>query len=204
VILSESKVASLYKIFELPWVYQLSQWVAEPTCRIYRNLAEEHFNVSSEQQVLEVGCGLGGFSQNLSCKYTGIDINLRYIDFAKRHFVGQFKQMDALNLNFDDSNFSTAYSIATFHHLSDQEILKILSEVFRVVENGKTFHLIDNVWPVNKRNKFKHAYFRADRGNHQRTIQAYEKLFNQCAVIEYSIVQSSVLHDVAYFRLRAS
>jgi ubiquinone/menaquinone biosynthesis C-methylase UbiE len=194
--------STLYRILELPVVYRINQLVGAPTVAVYKRFLIELTlpETKPEDLCLEVGCGLGNFRPLFHCRYVGIDLNASYIESASARHAGEFKQMDCTELEFKDTYFDCAVSIATFHHLSDEQVLMTLREIFRVLRKRGVFHLIDPILPPTK-NRFKTWLFEKDRGRYQRTLIDYQELLKKEAIIVEEVVKSSILHDVVYFRL---
>lgn len=79
------------------------------------------------ETVLDFGCAAGGsflFSRELNAnvKYSGIDINVDLVNFAKERFPeasSQFYLADGPSLPFDNNSFDLIFSFGVFHHLSD-------------------------------------------------------------------------------------
>ncbi len=116
---------------------------------VYKNI-----NLSSVQNLLEVGCGVGAQSEILlrrfpDLKITGIDLSEKQIATAK-HFHGKnplannrttFQQMDATRMSFKGGEFDGAFLCWVLEHVPDP--LKILSEVRRVLRPGSVVYVTE-------------------------------------------------------------
>ena len=111
-----------------------NQWMAEA------------IEISSEDHVLDAGCGIGGSSIYLSsskgCRTTGISLSRRQIDRA-REIAGkivtnkvpiEFQVRDFISTGFPDQSFSVVWAIESVCHAPDKEAF--LREAFRLLVPG--------------------------------------------------------------------
>lgn len=99
----------------------------------------------SEGKVLEVGIGTGlnfGFYPD-SISLTGIDWSSRMLSKAKENLTGRTKliQMNAKNLEFQDSSFDTV--VSTFVLSSSDSPDQIMEEIVRVCKEGGKVLILD-------------------------------------------------------------
>jgi len=98
-------------------------------------------HITSEMAVLEIGCGVGYFTQEIvksGAQVTAIDISPDLLDVAREKMKNDnviFKVENAYNLSFSDNNFDTIVGSSILHHL---EVNKALSEFHRVLKPGGT------------------------------------------------------------------
>ena len=87
--------------------------------------------------MLDVACGPGALS-NLFAEqsYTGVDLNPIYIDYAKKHYRGEFFVHDARTLPFPESHFDEALVYGLLHHLNDDDLTADASGIRLVVRPG--------------------------------------------------------------------
>lgn len=114
--------------------------------------------------VLDVGCGRGTYSELFGPNYIGIDKESKEIAHARENYKNsRFEVMNAARLNFPDNSFDLVFSIAVFHHLDDDDIVKTFSEVLRVTKKNGHILIVDLVLP--KRMKFlAYPLFWLDKG----------------------------------------
>src|SRR5271155_4161728 len=104
--------------------------------------------LSSEKNVLDVGCGLGGAARFVAsrykCRVTGIDLTPEYVETAKVlcGWVGlqdriSLYQGSALSLTFPDGAFDGAYMLHV--GMNNPDKTKLCSEVSRVLRTGSRF-----------------------------------------------------------------
>jgi len=94
------------------------------------------------KQVLEYGCGTGSYALPMAkrgARVFGIDISPGSVDLARKHAAeageirAEFKVMDAMNLEYDDSSFDLVIGTGILHHL---DIHKSFREICRVLKPG--------------------------------------------------------------------
>lgn len=107
------------------------------------------FDKWKDNQVLEIGCGLGldgmQFAKN-GAIYTGIDISPDEIEMAKRYFSlenvgGKFINAPIEKCDFSDNSFDLVYSYGVLHHIP--QIDKTVEEIYRILKpNGKIIIMV--------------------------------------------------------------
>jgi SAM-dependent methyltransferase len=128
---------------------------AQPGSRLFYELTEQHryekewhipaaagFNDTSNQRVLEVGCGLGTDGAQFAkagAHYTGVDLTEAAVDLTRRRFElfslpGNFRVADAEALDFADNSFDLVYSHGVLHHTPDTA--GAIREIHRVLRPG--------------------------------------------------------------------
>ncbi|MEO1186898.1 MAG: methyltransferase domain-containing protein [Cyanobacteria bacterium J06636_27] len=118
------------------------------------DLIEELLRWSEVQQaenILDVGCGIGGSSLYLAQKYnanaTGITLSPvqarraseRAIEFGLQDRAN-FQVADALNMPFEDNSFDLVWSLESGEHMPDKQ--KFLQECYRVLKPGGKLILV--------------------------------------------------------------
>ncbi len=106
-------------------------------------------------KVLDFGCGNGRLLElfvDKNVKYCGVDISQKLLDLAKKRYPDKRDNFvkinpDKIRLPFNDENFNSIYSIATFHHLPGElHRLKIAKELYRVTKRGG--RIVITVWDL--------------------------------------------------------
>jgi SAM-dependent methyltransferase len=186
-----------HRLMDVGWIFRLAQLFGRPTVRRYESLVRKHVPRGTDRRILEIGCGFGASRPLFAGDYTGIDINPDYIRIARRTLSGTFEVMDASRLSFVPGSFDDAVSIATGHHLNDEQLAAMVRQATRI---ATTLHIVDSILPVSPSAYFKRALFRMDRGRHVRSFDALRAIVASSAQVRESEVLTGPLHDVCYIR----
>ena len=108
---------------------------------LMEHLARYNFvSGDKESTVLDIGCGSGHGSHNLSCRFKkiyGVDISPEAIAYSKQNWTMpnvEFMEGSGTSIPFADNYFDIAAAFEVFEHVEDWK--KFLSELKRVVKNG--------------------------------------------------------------------
>ncbi len=104
--------------------------------------------VQHAQDILDVGCGIGGSSLYLAQKYnaSAVGITLSPVQASRATERAQaaglstrteFQVADALNMPFADASFDFVWSLESGEHMPDKQ--KFFQECYRVLKPGGTF-----------------------------------------------------------------
>ena len=101
----------------------------------------QHFNLSSESSVLDVGCAKGFMLVDLlkaipSLTVRGIDISKYAVANAHENVAHFLEVGDAKALPYEDNAFDYVISINTIHNLDREECGLALREIQRVAKKG--------------------------------------------------------------------
>lgn len=107
--------------------------------------------VKSAENILDVGCGIGGSSLYLAGKYaasvTGITLSPVQANRATERAAGlglsrrtNFQVADALSMPFADNSFDLIWSLESGEHMPDKT--KFLQECYRVLKPGGTMIVV--------------------------------------------------------------
>lgn len=105
----------------------------------------EAAGITSDDKVLDAGCGIGGSSvflvRALGCSVTGISLSEKQItkanEIAKQQGSGDklsFKVMDYCNASFDDESFDVIWGCESICYADDKE--QFVKEAFRLLKPG--------------------------------------------------------------------
>jgi len=167
---------TIYKILEYPAVYNLSQkilsLIAFGNKGIGNFLKEE--SSGNGETILDVGCGIGKYAFGLGKRYTGVDNNKEYIDYARDNYPeSHFFASDSADLNFLKEKFDNVISINTFHHLSDGQVRTTVKAMKELAV--KNIYVIDPVFPP-RWNLLGNLLFKLDRGQYTRSFRELDNL----------------------------
>lgn len=110
-------------------------------------------NVRQAENILDVGCGIGGSSlylaQKFNAKVCGVTLSPVQVRRAEERAAeaglsskARFQVADALNLPFADASFDLVWTLESGEHMPDK--VKFLQECYRVLQPGGT--LIMATW----------------------------------------------------------
>jgi len=196
------KIALLpgYRVLDLAGGFAFHQRLGEATLKRYRQLIIRNVNDATGKHVLDIGCGVGNFRPYFAGEYTGIDINPSYVLRAREQYSGTFEAMDCGRLAFADATFDEVVTIATMHHVADDEVARTIAEAIRVCRPGGYFHIVDAILPVSP-NPLKTLIFKLDRGNHPRTLDHHLSVIGGAGRILTHEVLTGPVHDTVYVRV---
>ena len=135
VTISFDKIASIY-----------DQWYSTPlgafADEVETGLAFELFTVRPGEAILDAGCGTGNFSLKLARKsacVTGIDLAPGMLAVAREKAASEglpvtFAQMDLCRLDYPESYFDGAASMAAFEFVCDPR--RAFGEIMRALKPG--------------------------------------------------------------------
>ena len=108
---------------------------------------KEHFSLSSNTSLLDVGCAKGFMLNDIAKAIEGI--SLKGIDISEYAIANSIEDMhknlvvaNAKDLPFDDNSFDVVISINTVHNLEKDDLAQALQEIERVSKD-KSFITVD-------------------------------------------------------------
>jgi SAM-dependent methyltransferase len=115
----------------------------QPVIPTFRN----HFNLSADSSVLDVGCAKGFMMHDMEelipgITVKGIDISKYAIEKTIEDMKPHVQVADTIALPFENSSFDIVISINTVHNLEKDECGEALQEIERV-SRGKSFITVD-------------------------------------------------------------
>jgi len=108
---------------------------------------QEHFNLTAESRVLDVGCAKGFMLHDMrqiipGITVKGVDVSTYAIQNSLEDVREYLQVADARELPFEDNSFDVVISINTVHNLEKNELAKALKEIERV-SKGQGFVTVD-------------------------------------------------------------
>ena len=199
------KVNAATRLLDSPWVYRL--WQAPFAERKLAPLFE-HNDVGAARRVLDVGCGPGTNARHFeSCDYVGVDINPRYIEFARARYGRDFRVADITRYQAPaGERFDLILLNSFLHHLDDHATIRSLNQAGLLLSDDGQIHVFDLVLPDDP--GVARFLARNDRGEHPRPLEAWRELFGECfeptLFIPFALKNFGVtLWNMVYFRGRA-
>jgi len=190
----------LNKIAEIPFVYDFIQWVFGR--QIIDNILEkayEKMNISPDARILDLGGGTGlnrPLVKNIN-KYICLDLDFKKLrkSQAKKEKIDQVLA-DAIRIPLKENSIDLLLLTAVTHHISDELLPGLLSEVHRVLTPGGQFLLYD---PIYLRNNVLGTFFwKFDSGTYPRTkldLLYYLSIF----FIPNDIIEKKIIHSYLFF-----
>ena len=143
-------VADAERIIEMVRLAEQDQFITDTVS----GLLPPEVQPETVQQVLDIGCGPGGWALELAKAYpamqvTGIDISEIMIDYASKRAIAEgvdnvhFQVMDFQQLDFADSSFDLVNARLIMWFLQQQIRDAVLQEWFRVVQQRGILRLIE-------------------------------------------------------------
>jgi len=132
------------------------------------------------KSIIDVGCGTGTYSVLAKGPYLGVDLNARFILFARKKYGGRrhkFEVKDATTYT-PKKKFDTSFFFSMLHHFSDAENDRILRQLARI---SKEVIIIDLIRPRN--NLLKAFIVDLDRGDHVRPLKEQRHIITKHLVI---------------------
>jgi len=156
----------------------------------------------SPQRILDIACGQGEFCTLFDLfSYTGIDICLRYIGYAKRTYDRNFFCCDARQSSFKNAYFIKVLVIGLLHHLDDLSVEVVLKETGRVLEKDGKVLLIEDAPTSLKWNIIGKLLQRYDIGENIRIYTAYKEVLEKNFIISKYYHLKSGFWDYSVFVL---
>lgn len=162
-------------------------------------------DIRAAHRVLDVGCGPGTNADHFrDAEYLGIDLNPRYVAYARRHKPGRFMVGDATRLELPDRDtYDFILVNSLIHHLSDEEARSLLAALSGALAPNGFVHILDLVLP--RRRSVADLLARWDRGDHARPLSEWRDLFQRhfrpVLVQEHGVGTPGVtLWNMVYFK----
>lgn len=145
--------------------------------------------------ILDIGCGTAQIIKYLPpIKYFGFDHNPKYIREAKKRY-GKYASFRCEDVNTETLNKVPVCDIVlasgVFHHLNDDEAIKLLRLAKKSLKNNGRLVMIDPCY-VQGQSIIAKFLIGMDRGQNVRTEKAYHRL----ATTVFSEANTSILHNI--------
>jgi SAM-dependent methyltransferase len=172
-------MSTLDLIMRQPLVYRL--WMAPFAEKKFAPITARN-DLQKSRRVLDVGCGPGTNALHFaSSDYLGIDLNPQYIADANRRYAGlgervHFRAQDAATFVAPPGERFDFVLVNSFlHHVDDQTVKSILSNLGRLLASDGHVHILELVLPQSSSIPLFLA--RADRGRFPRAIEKWREMF---------------------------
>lgn len=125
----------------------------------FKNDLVQQANIGRAQRILDIGCGTATLAILIKklhpdARVTGLDGDPKILEIARSKISASGLEITldeamSFDLPYDDSSFDRVFSSIMFHHLTHEEKIRTLKEVFRVTKPGAELHLADFGKPHN-------------------------------------------------------
>jgi SAM-dependent methyltransferase len=166
-----------------------------------------HNDIGAVQRVLDVGCGPGTNCRYFAkADYLGLDVNPRYVAYARRRYRREFSVQDVCAYRPSDGRrFDFILLNSLLHHLTDDETRRLLGQLSQLTSSGGFVHIIELVLP--ERKCLARWLATHDRGDYARPVERWQELFAehfQAVVFEPFAIQvlGVNLWSLVYFKGR--
>lgn len=184
------------RVSDHPVLFIFIRGILENDFKAIRAVIRRELRLGRGLRSLDLGCGPGAFSGLFEADdYVGVDMNPRYIDYARRARKGTFVLGDARKLELPDARFDQALIFGLLHHLSDDDVRAVLGEVRRLLAPGGRTLVIEDIPAVSKLNLIGHLIHNVENGEHIRPVEEYRKLYSEFGRVEREEVLRSGICD---------
>lgn len=123
-----------------PAIFDLQQRLGAGNHRPVKRWVAEALQLQGAEQVVDVCCGTGNMASVVPGYYLGIDLDPRFVAWARRKFRHdprkRFVVADVTTFALEPKSFHKALFIDGLHHLSDDQALSALKVVSRITRDA--------------------------------------------------------------------
>ena len=186
------KNKGIYSLLSNTFFYSLVQRVMSGTS--FRKKIVKKYITKHNVKVLDIGCGPAEILDTLpEIKYYGFDINPIYINSAKKKYKnkGKFFCKKFTNKNTKYlPKFDHVLLLGVLHHLSDQEINKLMPNIKKVLKRKGNIITLDNIF-INKQNLIAKFLIQMDKGENVRSKKGYLNILKN----HFKKINSKIYHQ---------
>jgi SAM-dependent methyltransferase len=138
----------------------------------------QYNDLAQVRRILDVGCGPGtNCPYFVHCDYHGIDLNPRYIEYARRRYGRSFAVADVTKYTVpSDQRFDFILLNSLLHHLAQDGCERILRQLPQVLTDDGHVHIVELVLPDEP--GLPRFLALNDRGDYGRSLPAWEQMFS--------------------------
>ena len=174
------KTTGIYSLLSNPFVYSIGQKISGGT-PFWRKIVNK-FIFKNGAKVLDIGCGPADLLDSMpEVDYYGYDTNSSYINHAKKRYKNRgkfyckkFTSKDIKKL----PKFDHVLLFGVLHHLSDAEIIKLMSLLKKKLKKTGNIITVEPVYIPNQ-NPFEKFVIKMDRGSNVKSKKEYVSLMKK-------------------------
>jgi 2-polyprenyl-3-methyl-5-hydroxy-6-metoxy-1,4-benzoquinol methylase len=176
-----SERAKIWRVLDNPIVWQTTRILLNATFNLYRariNLMKQLGLLADDPSVIEIGCGIGSYSTITRGPYLGVDVNPRYIEYARRQYQRAnqiFRCTDVRALLEEHAKFDLVLMVDFLHHIPDDVCAELL-ETGSQLANKHVVSFEPITWQPNPVGRW---IVEHDRGDHVRSLEKLHRLFEE-------------------------
>jgi len=184
------------RVSDHPKLFIFFRSLLENDFQAIRALCRRELRLGQSPRTLEIACGPGAFADLFEGDdYVGIDLNRRYIDYARKNNRGTFIVGDARKIDLPAASFEQVLIFGLLHHLPDEDARAVLLECKRLLVPGGRALVVEDIPAISKMNLIGHLIHNVENGEYIRPADAYRRLYSQTMRIELEEVLKSGICD---------
>jgi len=163
----------------------------------------EKLNLTPNQKVLDIGCGIGGSAFYMARRYgadvNGVDLSTNMIEIALENRMSvepevkhrvQFYAEDAISMGYPDAFYDVVYSRDTILHISDK--LDLFTKFYTTLKPGGLV-LISDYCHGDQEHSDRFKKYVAKRDYKLLTVKDYGKLLQKAGFVDVEAIDSTQL-----------
>ncbi|HLC86254.1 MAG TPA: class I SAM-dependent methyltransferase [Candidatus Nanoarchaeia archaeon] len=164
------------RIFSNPTIFIVIRRILENNFKGEKKAIREE--LKTEGKTLDIACGTGEFCVFFDkSNYLGVDLSKKYINYARKKYGYNFQVADATKMNIK-SEFDNILICGLFHHLNDNDVLKILESSYKMSKNNGSLLVMEDIPTRSKFNFLGKIVQKFDVGKFIRKHEEYGRLYS--------------------------
>jgi 2-polyprenyl-3-methyl-5-hydroxy-6-metoxy-1,4-benzoquinol methylase len=175
---------NVWSILDQPRIWETTRWGLDLSFGLYRRRIATLRGwgvLTSDTSVLDVGCGIGSYASLTTGRYLGVDMNPRYIDYARRRQTSpnaSFRCASVDELVQESMSFDIVLMVDVLHHLTDEACQALLVSASHIARTA-----IVSFEPVlHQTNPMGQWIIDHDRGDYIRPLAELHALFSRAGL----------------------
>jgi 2-polyprenyl-3-methyl-5-hydroxy-6-metoxy-1,4-benzoquinol methylase len=175
----ERRRSRAWSLLDNPVIWETSRVGLDLAFGLYRKRVAllRQWGLLDGGSVLDVGCGIGQYAKAARGPYLGLDLNPRYIEYARKRRGGpdrEFRAADVTEVHRQGERFDLVLMVDFLHHLPDEVCASILDA--RALQSSGA---IVSFEPVTQQSSALGRWIvEHDRGDHVRPLEGLLELFD--------------------------